>query len=128
MEYRKYITLSNNGIPLYKVAYQNVVQGLENTHIFLRWFREKQIAIGFVGEAWIERNSRRTETHISFALMSRAKKRSRVMACVRKGMEKESEVVQEEDNHIILQEKNNHKIGGVYANRRLYVKKWKKLV
>ena len=47
------------------------------------------------------------------------------MAYVRKGMEEEVEVVKEEDNYIIIQEKNKKKIGGVYANRRWHGEKWK---
>ena len=62
--------------------------------------------IVFVGEVWIEKNSRGTQTHLSFVLMSTSKKGKRVMAYVRKGLEEEVKVIKEEDNHIILEEKN----------------------
>ena len=101
-----------------QVAYQNVAGGLENTHAFLEWCREKEVGIVFVGEAWIEKNGRGIQTHLSFVLMTTAKKGRRVMAYVRKGTEEKVEVVKEEDNLIILQEKNKKKIGGVYANER----------
>ena len=78
-----------------------------------------------MGEAWIERNGRGTQTHPSFVPMTTAKKGKRVMAYVRKGMEEEVEVVKEEDNLIILQEKNKKKIGGEYANGKWHGEKWK---
>ena len=40
-------------------------------------------------------------------------------------MEEEVKVVKEDDNLIILQEKNKKKIGGVYANGRWHEVKWK---
>ena len=46
------------------------------------------------------------QTYPSFVIMTTAKKRRRVMAHVRKGMEEEVEIVKEEDYHIILEEKN----------------------
>ena len=58
--------------------------------------------------------------------MLSAKKEKRVMEYVRKGMEEELKVVKEEDNIIILQEKKTKKrIGGVYANGRWHVDKWR---
>ena len=108
-----------------QVAYQNVEGGAENTHAFLEWCREKEIGIVFVGEAWIEKNGRGTQTHPRFVLMTRAKKGTRVGTCMRKGMEEEMEVIKEEDNHIILQEKKKHKIAGVYVNKRWHGEKWK---
>ena len=57
-----------------KVAYQNVAGGPENTHAFLEWCREKEIGIAFVGEAWIEKKGRGTQTHLSFVLITTAKK------------------------------------------------------
>ena len=47
------------------------------------------------------------------------------MTYVRKGIEGQVEVVKEEDNYIILEEKNKKKIGGVYVNGRWYREKWK---
>ena len=84
-----------------QVAYQNIVKGLENTHVFLEWCREKEIGIVFVGEAWIDKNVRGTQTDPSFVLMSMAKKERSVMVHVRKEIEEEVVVVKEEDNHII---------------------------
>ena len=99
--------------------------GLENSHTFLEWGREKEIAIEFVGEAWIEKNGEGIQTQLSFVLLSRAKKRRKVIAYTRKGMEKEVEVLKEEDNYIILQEKNKKKRRGVYTNGRWDREKWK---
>ena len=84
------------------MACWNVTSGLENTHVFLEWHSEKEIGTVFVGEAWIEKYGRGTQTHLSFVLISIAKSRRRVMACVTKEMKEEVEVVKEEDNHIIL--------------------------
>ena len=100
------------------MIYQNVTRGPENTYAFLEWCREKQVGIVLVGEAWIEKNGRGTQTYPSFVLISSTKKGRRVMAYVRKGMIEEIKVVKEGDNHIILQEKNKKKIGRVYANGR----------
>ena len=75
------------------VVYQNVADGLENIHAFLEWYREEEIEIVFVGEAWIERNGRGTQTHSSFVLISTAKRERKVLAYTRKGMEAEVEVV-----------------------------------
>ena len=50
--------------------------------------------------------------------MSTVKKERRVMVYVRKGLEEEVEVIKEEDNHVILQEKKKKRIGGVYTNGR----------
>ena len=55
--------------------------------------------------------------------MSIAKRGRRVIAYVRTMMEEEVEVVKEEDNHIILLERNNKKIGGMYANERRHGEK-----
>ena len=71
-----------------------------------------------VGEAWIEKSGRGTKTHPSFVLMSTAKRGRRVMVYMRKGIEEDVEVVKEEDNHIILQEKTKKRLGGIYANGR----------
>ena len=101
-----------------QVAYQNVAGGPENTHALLELCREKEIEVVFVGEAWIEKNGRGTQTHASFVLITTVKKRRRVMACMRKELEEEVEVTKEEDNVIILQEKNKKKIVGVYLNGR----------
>ena len=106
-----------------QVACQNVAGGLENTHTFLEWCKEKEIGIVFIGEAWIEKGGRGTQTHPSFVLITTAKKGRRVMAYRRKGMEDEVEVVKEEDNVIIIQENNKKKIGGVYANGRWHGEK-----
>ena len=100
------------------MAYQNVAEGLENAHTFLKSCREKEIGIVFVREAWIEKNGRGTQTHPSFVMMPCTKKGRRVMSYVRKGIDKEVEVDKKTDNHIILQEKNRKKIGSVYINRR----------
>ena len=80
----------------------------------MEWCRQKEIGIAFVGEVWIEKNGRGTQTHPSFVLMTTAKKERRVMACVRKGMEEEVEVMKEEHNLTILQEKNK-KIGRAHV-------------
>ena len=85
-----------------QVAYQNVAGGPENTYAFLEWCRKKEVGIAFVGEAWIEKGGRGTQTYPSFVLMTTAKKGRRVMAYVRKGIEEKVEVVKEEDNLIIL--------------------------
>ena len=100
------------------MVYQNVVGGPENTYTFLEWCRDKEIGIVFLGEAWIKKNGRGTQTHPSFVLISKAQKGRRVMLYMRKAMEEEVEVVKEEDNHIILQEENKKKIGGIYGNGR----------
>ena len=105
------------------MAYQNVTGGLENTHAVLEWYREKEIEIVFGAEAWIQRNGRGIQTHPSLVRTLTAKSGRRVMAYVRKGMEKELEVVKEENNHIILQDKNKNKIGGVYVNGRWHEEK-----
>ena len=101
-----------------QVAYQNVVEGPENTHAFLELCREKEVGIAFIGEAWIEKNSRGTQTYLSIVQVSMAKRGRRVMAYVRKGMEEEVEVVNEEDNHIILPEKKTKRIESMYTNGR----------
>ena len=92
----------------------------------MEWYREKEIGIVFMRKAWIEKDGRGTQTHLSFVLISTVRKGRRVMAYVRKGIEEEVEVVKEEDNHIILQIKNKKKIGKVYTNRRWYREKWRK--
>ena len=69
----------------------------------MEWYREKEIRIAFVEEAWIEKNGRGTQTYPSFVLMTTVKKGRRVMEYVRIGMEEEVEVVKEEDKLIILQ-------------------------
>ena len=78
-----------------------------------------------MGEVWIQKNDRVTQTHPHFVLMSTVQVGRRVMAYVRKGIEVEVEVVEEEDNHIILQEKNKKRIGGVYVNGRYHRERWK---
>ena len=83
-----------------QVAYQNRAGSLESTHAFLEWCREKESGIVFVGKAWIEKNRRGTQP--SFVLVTTAKKGRRVMAYIRKGLEEEIEVVEEEDNQIML--------------------------
>lgn len=102
-----------------------MVRGPENAHAFLEWCREMAIGMVFMGEAWIEKNGRGTQTHPNIVLMTTTKKGKTVMTCVRKGMEEEAEVVKEEDNVIILQQKNKKNIGGVYANSRWHGEKWK---
>ena len=77
----------------------------------------------FIREAWIEKGGRGTQTHPSFVLMTTAKKGRRLMAYMRKGMEEEVEVVKEEGNLMIIQEKNKKRIGEVYANSRWYGEK-----
>ena len=101
-----------------QMACQNVAGGLENTHAFLEWCKGKEIRIAFIEEAWIEKNSRGTQTHPSFVLITMAKKGRRIIAYMRKGLEEEVEVFKKEDNYIIFQEKNKKKIRGVYANGR----------
>ena len=98
---------------------------MENTHAFLEWCKEKEVGIVFVGEAWIEKNSREIQTHLSFVLISTGKNARKVMTYVRKGMEEEVNIVKKVDEHIILQEKNKKKIGEVYANGMRHGKKWK---
>ena len=98
---------------------------VENTHTFLEWYREKEVDIVFVGEAWIEKNDRGTETHLSFVLIMTVKNGRRVMAYMRKGMEEEVEVVKEEYNLIILQAKNKKKIGVIYINAKWLGENWK---
>ena len=71
-----------------------------------------------MGEAWIQNSGRGTQTEPSLVLMTMAKKESKVTAYVSKGTEEEIEVVKEEDNYIILQEKNKNKLVGVDANGR----------
>ena len=107
------------------LAYQNIAGSPENTHGSLEWCREKEIRIVFVGEGWIEKNGRGTQTHPSFMLITIAKQRSRVMAYMRKEIEEEMKVVEEEDNLIILEEKIKKSRGGVYANGRWHVVRWK---
>ena len=70
-----------------QVAYQNVMGSASNTNAFVEWCREKEIGIGFVGEAWIEKNGRGTQTQSSFVLISTAKRGRRVMTYMRKGIE-----------------------------------------
>ena len=65
------------------------------------WCREKEIGIAFTKEAWIEKNGQGTQTHTGFILISTAKKGRRVIAYARKRIEKELEVVKEEDKLII---------------------------
>ena len=108
-----------------KVACENVAGGLENTNAFLEWCQQKEIGIAFVGEAWIEKKSRGTQTQPSFVLMTTAKEGRRVITYARKGMEEVVDAVKEEDNLIILQEKQKKKIGGVYVNGRWHGEKWK---
>ena len=74
----------------------------ENTYAVLEWCRKKEIGIVFVGEAWIEKNGRGTQTQSSFVLMSVAKRRTKVIPYVKKAMEEEVEVVKELDNQLIL--------------------------
>ena len=91
----------------------------------MEWCRNNEVEIVFVSEVYIEKNSRGTQSHPSFVLMSSTKTKTRVMMFLRKGMEEEMKIVKEEDNHIILQEKNKKKIEGVYVNRKWHRERWK---
>ncbi|KAF8418272.1 hypothetical protein EV426DRAFT_679732 [Tirmania nivea] len=104
-----------------KVAYQNVGGGHENTHAFLEWYREEEVDLLFVGEAWIKKG---TQTHPSFTLGSKIKKGRRVMAFWRKRWDRRVKVVSEENNWIFL-EFEGKRVGGVYADGKLHGMAWK---
>ena len=57
--------------------------------------------LAFMGEAWIEKNDRGTQSYPSYDLVLIAKKGRRGMAYVRKALGGDIEVVKQADNHII---------------------------
>ena len=68
----------------------------------MQWCRKKEVRIAFIEETVIEKNSKGTQTHSSFVLMLIAKKARKIIAYIRKGMEKKIEIVKERDNNIII--------------------------
>lgn len=51
----------------------------ENKHVFLAWCADKEVSIAFVGEVWIEKNRRGTQTYPRITLMLVVKKGRNVM-------------------------------------------------
>ncbi|RPB22495.1 hypothetical protein L211DRAFT_884786 [Terfezia boudieri ATCC MYA-4762] len=106
-----------------RVAYQNVGGSHLNTHVFLEWCKEEGVDVAFVGETWIDKGGKGSQSHPSFQLRSGVRKGRRVFVYWRRSLAGSIKVETEEDNLVIV-EVFGRKLGGVYANGKLQGQKW----
>ena len=94
-----------------KIAYQNVGGSAENANVFLEWYAEEKINIGFIREKWKNKDNN-TQFRNGMECVS---KKGRVAVFVAYAIKDKVRRVYEEDRVVIV-EVGGKRIAGVYAD------------
>ncbi|KAF8421027.1 hypothetical protein EV426DRAFT_709272 [Tirmania nivea] len=104
-----------------QVGYQNANRGPTNTHAFLEWGNKEGMDIGFVGEPWMDKEGKGTQSHPAFRLGSRSERGKKLVVYWKGHLE--ARIIKETANLAVV-EAGEVLWVGVYANGKWKMAEW----